>query len=57
MAVCPHCHAGDKTFFAPKCHNCNTEVGVGEQFAASIMHFVGQLLAFGIVALIIMMLI
>jgi hypothetical protein len=30
---------------------------VGEQFGASIMHFVGQLLAFGIVALIIMMLI
>jgi hypothetical protein len=35
MAVCPHCHQMDKNFFAPRCHNCNQPVDMGEQFVHS----------------------
>ena len=40
MALCPNCHQMDKNFFAPRCHNCNTEVGFGEQVAHSLVYTV-----------------
>jgi hypothetical protein len=38
MALCPNCHKMDKEFFAPRCWNCNTEVGFGEQVAHSLVY-------------------
>ena len=37
MSICAHCHAGDKNFFAPTCHNCNHETGLLEQCVHSLM--------------------
>jgi len=38
MALCPNCHKMDKEFFAPKCWNCNTEVGFWEQVSHSLVY-------------------
>lgn len=37
MAICPNCHTPDKEFFALKCHECNTPVGLGEQIMVSLV--------------------
>jgi hypothetical protein len=37
MAICPNCHTREKGFFAPKCFECNTEVGFFEQLITSVV--------------------
>jgi len=38
MSLCPYCQSHNKEFFADKCHNCNTEVSLGQQVAGSVTY-------------------
>ena len=42
LSLCPYCHEQNKNFFAPKCHNCMSEVGFVEQIAHSLLWTVVQ---------------
>lgn len=42
MSLCPYCQSKDKEFFAAKCHNCNTEVTMGEQITGSVVYTLCQ---------------
>jgi len=35
MAICPECHTLDKPFFAPRCSECNQEIGFLHQCISS----------------------
>jgi len=37
MALCIHCHTWDKGFFAPRCSECNQEVGFLLQCFTSLL--------------------
>jgi len=43
MALCPFCQNDTKEFFGDKCHNCNTEVSLGQQITGSIIYTTVQI--------------
>ena len=38
MAICPECFTKDKSFFAGRCHACNSEIGFFRQVIAQLIY-------------------